>query len=501
MPNETPGGTTGTMDRVEIEYLAWDPEGSPVSIHMHPGVVDGIAHDVAEGLGTRVEVGGLLLGRVVAGLRPAVWIERYQRVSCEHRFGPQFILDSGEITSLEDSAANILAAGELAVVGLYRSHTRPGFQLEESDFDLIRRYFRDPSDLVLLIKPENTYAANGMSAQFHAWDTGSGSHPVGAEFPLSGPVVPAGAIDETEETGDRENVKVPTVQSEHPRRLVPDYVPSPVEPAPSLYGLGQNFVPNDSSRPDDLTEELGTRERLKKWWPLLAALLLAGGILWIVLQPGGQPALNSPSPAPARTAETDRPIGLYVDASAQPWRVLWNPNATALHDARTVRLFVRGKDDQSRIDLSARDLASGTYEYKPVENDVTFRLEVVDKAGRVSAESFRLMRPAADPLPPSPAPEAPARIAQPKATYKAPPVVAAGIRPRIKAPIPIDVRVQIDARGRVVAATPVTRHHTGIEQYLAGRAVQAALLWRFDPARENGKPVAGIQVIHFVFDK
>jgi len=495
------------MDPVEIQHLEWDPADSRVSIHMHPGVVDGIAHDVFESFGKRLEVGGLLLGRVVAGPRPAVWIERYQRVSCEHRFGPRFILDSGEIAALEESATNILASGELAVVGLYRSHTRPGFQLEESDFDLIRRYFSDPSDLVLLIRPQ---PGNRIFAQFHAWDAGGSSHPVGEEFPFSGRAVgtvDTATEDETEETGDHENIAVPTVQRENPRRLVPDYAPSPVEPAPSLFGLSQNFVPNDSSRPDDLTAELGTRQRLTKWWPLLAAIALAGGILWLVLQPGAHLSFNSATPAPPQTAETVRPIGLYVDPSGQSWRVLWNPKATALQDARSVQLFVREKDDQNRIDLSPRDLASGSYEYRPAAPmyaaDVTFRLEVVDRAGRVSGESFRLMQTArvASPVAPSPAPETPARIVQPKAIYRAPPVIAAGIRPRIKGTIPIDVRVHIDARGRVVSAAPVTRQHSGLDQYLASRAVQAARQWRFEPARENGKAVAGSLVIHFTFEK
>jgi hypothetical protein len=509
MVSETPGGTTGTMDPVEIQHLDWDPADSRVSIHMHPGVVDGIAHDVFESFGKRLEVGGLLLGRVVAGPRPAVWIERYQRVSCEHRFGPRFILDSGEIAALEESAANILAAGELAVVGLYRSHTRPGFQLEESDFDLIRRYFSDPSDLVLLIEPKPK-PGNRMSAQFHAWDAGSGAHPVGEEFPFSGhaaAIEDTAAEDETEETGDHENIAVPTVQRENPRRLVPDYAPSPVEPAPSLFGLNQNFVPNDSSPADDLTADLGARQRFKKWWPLPAALVLAGGILWLVLQPAGHLSFNSANPAPAQTAETVRPIGLYVDASGQSWRVLWNPKATALQDARSVQLFVREKDDQNRIDLSPRDLASGSYEYRPAAPtdavDVTFRLEVVDRAGLVSGESFRLMQTprVASPVAPSPSPETPARIVQPKAIYRAPPVIAAGIRPRIKGTISIDVRVHIDTRGRVVSAAPVTKPHSGLDRYLAGRAVQAARQWRFEPARENGTAAAGSQILHFVFEK
>jgi hypothetical protein len=498
------------MDPVEIEYLKWDPTGSPVSIHMNPGVVDGIAHDVIESFGTPSrpgpEVGGLLLGRVVAGPRPAVWVDRYQRISCEHHLGPGFILDNGEIAALEASAANILATGELAVVGLYRSHTRPGLQLEEADFDLIRRYFSDPSDLILLIKPET---ASRIVGQFHAWDKGTGAHPVSGEFPFRGHIL-KGEPEKGELEKDVPDVPaIPPVSEsprelprENPRRLVPDFAPSPIEPPPSLYGLGQDSGPEPSGRPEELTVERGSR--LKKWLPLLAAMVLVGGVLWFVVQPGGH---GSSSPAPAQTAEPERPLGLYVDPAGQTWRVSWNPNATALHEARSVQLFVREGDEQKRFDLSTRDLASGSYQYSPVANDVTFRLEVVDKAGRVSAESFRLMR-SANPQAPAPAPPAvpspaggTARITQPKPIYKAPPVIEAGIRSRIKGTISIDVRVQIDVRGHVVSATPVTRQRSGLDRYLAGRAVQAARLWRFEPARMNGKAVAGTQIINFVFDK
>jgi protein TonB len=238
--------------------------------------------------------------------------------------------------------------------------------------------------------------------------------------------------------------------------------------------------------------------------PLAAALLLVGGVLWFVMHPGGHAPSNPP---PAQTAEASRPLGLYVDPAGQTLRVSWNPNATALRESRTVQVFVREGDDQKKFDLAPRDLASGSYEYRPVGNDVTFRLEVVDQSGRVSAESFRLVR-TANPPPVSSAPNATPpptgaalRIVPPKPIYRAPPVVAAGVRPRIKGTIPIDVRVQIDARGHVTSAKPVTRQHSGLDEYLAGRAVQAARLWRFEPARENGKAVAGTQILHFVFEK
>jgi hypothetical protein len=251
---------------------------------------------------------------------------------------------------------------------------------------------------------------------------------------------------------------------------------------------------------------------LKKWLPLLAALGIVGGVLWFFVQQAWHTPAN-PSPVP--TTEITRPIGLYVDTQAgQTWRVSWNPNATALHNARNVRLFVRERSaqssddlasgDQNPIDLSARDLAAGSYQYHPVGSDVTFRLEVTEQSGRVSAESFRIVK--AQAAAPAPAPRLEpvpntARMAQPRATYKAPAVVAAGVRSRIKGVVPIDVRVEIDTHGRVTAATPIAKAHSGIDSYLSSRAVQAAKQWRFEPARQDGKAVEGSQILHFVFEK
>ena len=180
-------------------------------------------------------------------------------------------------------------------------------------------------------------------------------------------------------------------------------------------------------------------------------------------------------------------------SAAQPWRVSWNPGATALAGARSVELFVRDGDDQARIDLSPNDLHSASYQYPPKsKKDVTFRLEVSDGAGRVSAESFRVVATA----PSNPAPDTAARV-----IHKVAPAVPASVRPRIKGSIPIDVLVYIDARGAVTSATPANKPRSGLETYLAARAVSAARQWRFDPAREDGEPVASRQSIHFSFKR
>jgi hypothetical protein len=188
-----------------------------------------------------------------------------------------------------------------------------------------------------------------------------------------------------------------------------------------------------------------------------------------------------------------------------------------------VALFVHDGEAEDRVDLTKQDVAAGAYSWQPNGNDVTFRLETIDTGGRISAESFRVIRPAPATAPsnavPAPAPKTgsvataatqpeavPAAPASPhfvpaKAVRKVPPVVPASIRPRIHGSIPIDVRVHIDARGRVTSAIPVVKQKGGLNSYLASRAVYAARLWRFTPARENGRSAPSTQTIHFVFEK
>jgi hypothetical protein len=510
---------------------------------MHLDAVDGIVRDVIEGFKTLprrgLEVGGLLLGRVVPGDRPTVWIERYQRIPCEHRFGPQFVLDEEDRHALESAAVDISQSGELSVIGLYRSHTRGGFGLEEPDFDLMNRYFADSSDLILLIKPENMV---DVWARFFARDDQRAACPVGEEFLFRGHAV--GVISRAREEEDPEErtsrtllaseasaasegedrpqehaepeVSEPQVPlpsaGEHPRRLVPDFIPAPVEqPRAQLREVPPpGAEPWKPSSPDLHWgyESPSFADHLKKWWPVFAALALVGGLAWFLLRPAGQ---NGGAPAPAALSANVRPLGLYVDPAGDNWRISWNPNATALHNAKSVQLFVREGDDQNRIDLSPRDLASGTYQYKPNGNDVTFRLEVIGSSGQVSAESFRYTRataPASTQAPPTTAPKPASsgedvvtHVTQPRAIHKVPPVVPASIRPRIKGVIAIDVRVHIDARGRVTSAAALTKPNSGLESYLAGRAVEAAKQWRFEPGRKGRTAIPGAQTIHFVFEK
>jgi hypothetical protein len=549
---------------------------------MHLDAVDGIARDVMEGFKALprrgVEVGGLLLGKVIGSEHPDVWIERYQRIECRHRFGPQFVLDDSDHAALEEAAQRIAASTELAVVGLYRSHTRSGFQLEEPDLELVGRYFSDRSDLVLLIRPENMI---DIEAQFFARDANGAMQPLGEPFafrgrtlgpadfmledetdtedpaeatrqtksaamglagsrlagtelagdvdpksdPAAGDAPPADDRLSTEapspaDTPSKPNVGEPAPPRERMRRLVPDFAPAaePVEPG-GVFSFEPRLAPLPVPPFAEDSEPSRLRAAMAKWWPLAGAVILVCAAIWALL---GQARHGSPSGAASSAAAGEttapqeyRPVGMYVDPGAQRWRISWNASATAFQNARNVALFVRDGEAEDRVDLTKQDVDAGAYSWKPRGNDVTFRLEAIDAAGRISAESFRVIRPAASAASPiagaptgaaalpasAPATQPAVQSIPAKAIHKVPPVVPASIRPRIHGTIPVDIRVHINTRGRVISAGPAVRPKPGLDSYLASRAVYAARLWRFTPARENGRPAASTQIIHFVFEK
>jgi outer membrane biosynthesis protein TonB len=64
----------------------------------------------------------------------------------------------------------------------------------------------------------------------------------------------------------------------------------------------------------------------------------------------------------------------------------------------------------------------------------------------------------------------------------------------------IVLRVEIDAAGKVVGAAP-EGSLTATQKLLAPQAVQAARLWRFQPARKNGEPVESESILRFDFER
>ena len=285
----------------------------------------------------------------------------------------------------------------------------------------------------------------------------------------------------------------PATPPEEPkhRRLVPDF--DPAELPRSLRSF--DAEPDHAAAPNFLQQH---------WKAFLAALVLVGGVLGLTFYLQNN-SLRTPGGKSASVAETSpavRPLGLHVDPTVPVWRVTWNHDASAEQGRKGIRLFVQDGGEQTLVELSPQNLDTAQYEFQPQSRDVTFRLEATAADGRVTAESFRVLTPepakAAEPQ--APAPTA-AAFTAPKPVHRVPPVVDASMRPRIHGKIRLDVRAEIDSHGRVISAKPARKSKSRLETYLYGRAVRAAMEWRFEPATKQGTPTASAQTIHFVFER
>jgi proteasome lid subunit RPN8/RPN11 len=97
------------------------------------------------------EIGGVLLGTYQPG---RLTITDYAALECEHAFGPGFTLsppDEARLTALLAKQGN--GATGTRPVGWYHSHTRSGIFLSEADLEIHKRYFPEPWQVALVIKP------------------------------------------------------------------------------------------------------------------------------------------------------------------------------------------------------------------------------------------------------------------------------------------------------------------------------------------------------------
>jgi protein TonB len=102
--------------------------------------------------------------------------------------------------------------------------------------------------------------------------------------------------------------------------------------------------------------------------------------------------------------------------------------------------------------------------------------------------------------PPSaqPAPVTPSDYTPPRPVRQVKPATPSNVRNLISEDVQINVRVEIDATGRVVRAEPASKEK---QDFLTALAVEAARQWRFSPARQGSQNVSSSAVVGFQFKK
>ncbi len=413
-------------------FYVWKLSGRAFSIHLSHEVIDRLNADVMKGFWAvpkrGAEIGGVLLGRVEGNAQDPdsevnVFVEDYERVNCEHRRGPSYVLSEADRKRLGRALRR--DAGAPQPVGWFRSHTRPGLYLDENDMSVVRGFFSAPSDVVLLVRPQ---ASGPGAAGFFVWELDDmRRHASYQEFPFSTAALSnPPAVKTAQET---EPVLVPVAGSMSDAGIVIEPEPgSDVEPEPprptQVTPPVPAFKPVAEPRLRAQLEAssrgllVAARQALQVPRVRMAAYALAAlacfGIIEYQIVVGGAPR----QPSMAKVAS------LRVDRSGAYLQVRWDPKAPAVAKAEKAVLSISDSGQTRTLQLDSADLRDGRVAYAPTGADISFRLEL-QHADRTLTESIRVItaQPAAA-APAARTPEPPKQAAEERAEASEPATVA-----------------------------------------------------------------------------
>jgi protein TonB len=497
-----------------------------------------------------LEVGGLLLGHAGSQIR----LESVRDFSIEYHYGPSYRLSSTDLENLESRLLMLTTDPRQRVIGHFRSVTKGDTGVTESDVTISRLLGLQP--LVLVIgaspieaPPARLYRKSGdqfvelVSFSLSPFNAATPAVPPGdaipelaanlpeSTVPVAATTVPGPAIPELSS-----NLAEPTVQVAAaivPAPLAPQFQSSlpdskvPVAATNSLAPVAQDVAVSlcEPAAPESATILPGSAEpvaatdslacavpefraslpafakdqpRTRARWPLraaclaAAALALLGVVRFLVL--------NRPA-APVSTAT--RAIGLPVShletasrakkeaASAKPKpgpEIVETHRAHSEPAAGAIRRPARPRSDH-RPAVAPAD-AARTPQLQEPPPAVTGALSVVSSL----PDGF---------VPESPGPikprmESVVSYVAPVAIQKSDPIVPIEVRSAMKNSQSVEVKVKIDAEGRVTTASSINA--ASLRPGLLDRAaVQAAYFWQFQPARRNGVPVESETILKFDF--
>ena len=394
-----------TEKDAESEVATWKAPQCPFTIEYSLRALDDIRLAVVDAFFSLphggAEIGGILLGRY---LNRRLAIADYVALDCEHAFGPSFALSPRD----QDRLAELLASAEqnpdrLRPVGWYHSHTRSEIFLTEADQGLHNRYFPEPWQVALVLKP-HTFHPTRAGFFFRETDGsihGTASYQEFALEPLPVRPVPAGVAPAMESApsahlrrGPDRPGPVITVAAE---QAAQESAPGPggtTEPAPEAFEAQSDHV----ALPSFLTPPA---KRELRWFVVVLVIAIGLAIavaayqtrnLWL---PGLMAAIR---PAPELS------IGLSaIDRDGQ-LQIQWDGNSPTVSQAANAVLQIDDGLVPWEIQLNSRHLKVGTFTYSRQSERVDIKLAIHLPGGQQAhgATSFLGRLPERKPPPEDP---------------------------------------------------------------------------------------------------
>lgn len=482
-------------------------------------VREGIAAIPKRGL----EVGGLLFGTASGGIQ----VDAIQAVPIEYRDGPSYQLSPADIETLRQTIDGLIRPTGPGLIGYFRSHTKGELEIRAADLMvagmlgvhkplvlLIRASASEPSVATLYRAQDRDWAAllefplvrragNGLPAMPAQTSPAPAPEPAASvqkERLAAAPkarqrrwIVPAGAGLIACAMG-----AVVFVLSPPPRASITAQ-PLGLQVRAGQQGLAVSW--NKSSTPvrngisGVLMIEDGARRRQLQLSP---GQLRAGGVLYSPENPLVQFKLEVYSDRDHFTGET-------VRFETSPHALNKPPVATFLQ--RAVGKLT-GRKPEIRVTRRRADTETAKT-ILPAEIPKPEPILIPPPPGAVRSPEAIIAEPpnltSSASLPPLSIP--PPRVHAPSSeiSYTAAiprrrisPAAPVNLRSAIRGNVSVEVKVAIDSDGKVTRAA-LRDARSPAQKLLAPHATQAALLWRFEPARRNGQPIDSEAILRFEF--
>ena len=429
----------------------WEDPGDSIMIQVGMDLVERLGTAVRQGLGTGgrgTEIGGLLLGRTPAAFARTVVVEDFELMPCEHLRGASYTLSADDRLLI---SRRLSRQGARQVVGYFRSHTRPGMYLDQDDYAVFSRYFPEPSQVFLLVKP----AADGPAmGGFFFWEDGELNRRAPyRQFPFDSALLAAEGF--------------PIAAGPPPARPMPQAVPKPVVQAPRR----RLHVPAIS-------------------WivvPLIAAIFLVAALIVSETRSSKPEVARSQNAPPAGTVEPllPQPVPSVAPPPIAAVPVLEQPKPSPMPKPAP-RVFKPAP---------ARTVPVAHPTPQPVEPPPALATPAVKSIPAPLLPRVTTAPPPAIEMSYEPAHAGVFHRAFHKIAGESdePAVPVRKVAPSgATANGEVDVKVSIDENGSVTRAQLLTK---GSE--VGDAALAAARQWRFTPARRHDKPIASEMILHF----
>jgi proteasome lid subunit RPN8/RPN11 len=338
------------------KFAVWQAPRCAWTVEYPPALMEQVRRQVLEAF-FAVPRGGAEAGGVLYGSRDGqrVRITAFRALECEHRSGPAFTLSPADHARLAELVAS---PGDLTVaVGWYHSHTRSEIFLSPEDLALHDRYFPEPWQLALVLRP----GAMVTRAGFFVRDA-DGILKTDAS-PLEFVVKPLAVGEETAAlraaggAGEGENLHPPSLPTSIP----------PLSPSPAARRA--------ASPPLPAAREAASPHRIRRIALWLLALTLTAVALFM-----------RPSPPPA-------PVALAATAREGRLEIRWNAEAPAVREAVAAKLEITDGRARPSTTLTQAQLRSGGYPYVRESERVDVRLVLERRGGRRTQEAVTFLGP------------------------------------------------------------------------------------------------------------